>query len=72
MCMTLVVHQAVTYAIVALTEPQKYSDYLCIVSKPQDFTKTSKAIQPPPPSQKTTTTKKTKQNKKKNTFAIFM
>ena len=63
MCMTLVVHQAVTYAIVALTEPQKYSDYLCIVSKPQDFTKTSKAIQPP---------HKKKKKEKKKTLSLSL
>ena len=57
------VHQVVTNAIVALTEPEKYSYYLCIVSKPQHFTKKSKAIQPP---------HKKKRKKKKNTFAIFM
>ena len=36
MCLTLVVHpRGVTYAIVAVTEPEKYSYYLCIVRKSQ-------------------------------------
>ena len=38
MCITLVEYRTVPCAIVALAEPEKYSYYLCVVSKPQHFT----------------------------------
>ena len=47
MCISLVVHRLVTHATVALGEPEKNMviQYLCVVSKPQHFTKTNKAIE---------------------------